>query len=162
VATRKLHLLARVGKRAGAPANGRKANISEARIRSRRSVGRKTRRAERVVLVLGVRAPVLSRSVRVALPKMVRIERSVRPYSPHMVRQGSRLKTGADYPCMKQYVRRAEFFALPRRRSRCVALSPVRPFALSPLYGFSTSNAFLTLFGRRIRRPRFALGDPLR
>jgi hypothetical protein len=71
---------------------------------------------------------------------------------------------------MKQYVRRAEFFALPCRRSRCVALSPVRPFALSPyhritvspLYGFSTSNAFLTLFGRRIRSPRFALGDPLR
>jgi hypothetical protein len=30
-----------------------------------------------------------------------------------MVRQGSRLKTGANYPRMKQYARRAEFFALP-------------------------------------------------
>jgi hypothetical protein len=50
-----------------------------------------------------------------------------------MVRQGSRLKTGADKPSMKQYVGRAEFFALPCRRSRRVALSLVRPFALSPL-----------------------------
>jgi hypothetical protein len=94
----------------------------------------------------------------------MRIERSVRPYSPDMVRQGSRLKTDADYPYMKPYVRRAEFFALRAVDPACLALSPVGPFApsLSRVYGFSTSNAFLTLFGRRIRRPRFALGDPLR
>ena len=66
----------------------------------------------------------------------MRIERSVRPYSPDMVRQGSRLKTDADYPYMKPYVRRAEFFALPRRRSRLprpFAGGPLRPFALSRL-----------------------------
>jgi hypothetical protein len=34
--------------------------------------------------------------------------------------------------------------------------------ALSFRYLLSTSNAFLTLFGRRIRSPRFTLGDPLK
>jgi hypothetical protein len=43
----------------------------------------------------------------------VQLERLVRLYSPDMVRQGSRLKTGADKPTMKLYAGRAEFFALP-------------------------------------------------
>ena len=43
----------------------------------------------------------------------MQLERLVRLYSPDMVRQGSRLKTGADKPTMKLYAGRAEFFALP-------------------------------------------------
>jgi len=89
--------------------------------------------------------------------RWVGIERAVRPYSPDVVRRRSRLKTGAEKPKIKPYVGRAEFFALPR-------LAPHRPLARWPFrpYLLSTSNAFLTLSGRRIRSPRFTLGEPLK
>lgn len=43
---------------------------------------------------------------------------------------GSRLKTGAGKPSNKPYAGRAEFFALPGR----IAVSPIRPLAVSPLF----------------------------
>ena len=44
------------------------------------------------------------------------------------------------------------------------AHSPVRhsPRRRVAYYALRTSNAFLTLSGRRIRSPRFTLGDPLK
>jgi hypothetical protein len=81
-------------------------------------------------------APVLSRSVDVPGPACAEYHSSIRINLPKVVREESRLKTGAIYLTTKPYQQRAEFFALPVCSSmsaygliRPIAHSPFRPFA---------------------------------
>jgi hypothetical protein len=141
VVTGKLHLLACLGD----GANGGK-------------VGRKTRRAGGVANGLNDLAPVLSRAAGFALPKMCTNTaldslRSSRGGPPGIAAQNGRgsPKHASDTPGAPSFS--------PYQR---IAASPIRRVAVSLYFPPSASNAFLTLFGRRIRSPRFTRGDPLR
>jgi len=82
------------------------------------AVGRRTRRAKECGFIAGILAPVLSRAVRAALPRIgTNRARSSALFSGGGL-PGSRLKTGAEKPKVRQYVGRAEFFALLRFAAR--------------------------------------------
>ena len=80
-------------------------------------------------------APVLSRSVDVPGPACAEYHSSIRINLPKVVREESRLKTGAIYLTTKPYQQRAEFFAPTglQFNERIRPHSPYRPFAVSPI-----------------------------
>ena len=84
-------------------------------------------------------APVLSRSARVSLSQMGTNGRAVRLYSPEVVREGWRLKTGAEKSKIQRHVGCAEFFALP-------GFAPIRPFAHSPFRRTYSPNVLASPF----------------
>lgn len=118
VVTRELHLLARL------LANGRKGERAK-EARSPVPVGAKNSARRVCGIMIRLTAPVLSRAVRLLSTQCVNESSLDSHVSSKMARDGSRLKTGADYPNLEA-VRPARRVFLPTD----VGIAPIRPLAL--------------------------------